>query len=99
MTTSLGVTIMKNVTSATPPRHNECTLPHLKPPLDTETRVVEDAIDRLRGVKRVHGRHLRTLGSQMLPTFGSRRIDVIHHDVSARFQCSGKITRIQPDHT
>src|SRR5579859_123251 len=97
MTTSRGVTIMKNVTSGTS-GYDERRFTDLLAALDGQPRVLENPVDDFGRVERVDGRHIRRLGYQVLPALGRGWIDVVHHRVAAPFEGSGKVVGVQPDH-
>src|SRR5438067_7210134 len=98
MTTSRGVTIMKNVTSGTSSGHYERAFAHLVTFLDRQICAFEDSIDHVRRVERIDGRKIVGLGHQMVPTLGRGGVDVVHHGPPTRFQRTGKLARVQPDY-
>src|SRR5438105_2530247 len=99
MTTSRGVTIMKNVMSGTCGLcDDEGALADLVAPLDGESSVAKHTIDDLRRMECVHRRHLRRLRLQVLPTFCGSWIDIVDNRVAAGLQCARNVFCVQPDH-
>src|SRR6266568_6873149 len=98
MTTSRGVTIMKNVTSGTSLGHYKRAFAHLVAFLDGQTGTLEDSVDHFGRVEGIDGGKIIGLGHQMVPTLGCGGVDVVHDSVPARFQGAGKVARVEPDY-
>src|SRR5262245_61161018 len=98
MTASRGVTIMKNVVSITA-SNNERAFADLAATLDGEAAGLEHAVNHLRRVKRIDGRHVRALGLQVLPAFFGGRINIVDYGVATRLEYAREVTRVEIDNT